>query len=93
MGRGSVRSSLPLPLVCLGKGGVLGLPKHEAATGSKAGRTDEIFYLAHKVFTEETCSVAFKWGYYSLRHVLMMSCIAAADVMEGNDSGAHWLSD
>lgn len=37
--------------------------------------------------------MAFKWGYYSLRHGLMTSCVAAADVMGCNDSGVCWLSD
>lgn len=70
-----------------------GHPKCEAAAGSKAGRADEIFCAAHEVFAEETCLVAFKWGYYGLHHALMTRCIAVADVMRGNDSGVHWLSD
>lgn len=76
---------------CLGKGGVPGHPKCEAAAESKAGRAEEIFCVAHKVFTEEMCLVVFKRGYYRLHHALMTSCVAAADVMGGNDSGVRWL--
>lgn len=36
---------------------------------------------AYEVFTEETCLVAFKWGYYGLHHVLVTSCVAAPGVM------------
>ena len=90
-----MHSPLLLPVgACVGEGRVLGLPKFEAAAAaSKAGRADEISCRAHELFTEETCLAAFKWGYYSLHRMLMTSCVAAADVMGGNDSGVCWLSD
>lgn len=72
---------LQLAGACLGKDGMLRLPKSEAAAPSKAGGADEMSCRAYEVFTEETCLVAFKWGYYGLHHVLVTSCVAAPGVM------------
>lgn len=47
----------------------------------------------NEVFTEEMSLAASKWSCYGLRHALMTSCVAAADVTGGNDSGVRWLRD